>query len=183
MTAIPAGTKFVGLSASTPIVERKSAQNNAAQAIYTIEDISGAQYTETIVNISSAQILAMGSTPIELLPVAGANAYYDIDKVIIENVFNTTGYTITNDEVVLQINSNARFLRQILGGSNAWFVIRDLNGTEGVVSASVGADITPAYGEGLNKGLTINTYNATDPTLGDGTLRVKIYHKTITFGA
>jgi hypothetical protein len=41
----------------------------------------GSDYTETIVNISSAQILAMGTTPIELLPAPGVGKYYEFDII------------------------------------------------------------------------------------------------------
>jgi hypothetical protein len=40
MTQIPAGTKFIGISASYPTTERKSALNNSYSEIYTIEDIA-----------------------------------------------------------------------------------------------------------------------------------------------
>ena len=36
---IPSGTKFVGINPNFPTAERKSAQNNAAQEVYTIEEI------------------------------------------------------------------------------------------------------------------------------------------------
>lgn len=36
---IPSGTKFVGINPNFPTTERKSAQNNAAQDVYTIEEI------------------------------------------------------------------------------------------------------------------------------------------------
>jgi hypothetical protein len=45
-------------------------------------------------------------------------------------------------------------------------------------------DSTAAYlSFEANRSIIITTYNGDDPLLGDGTLRVKIYHKTITFGA
>lgn len=142
----------------------------------------GFEYAETIVNISSAQILAMGTTPIELLPAAGANKYYDIDKVVVEYTSGASAYNFT-DEIVLQINSNAVVLKNLLGLTDTWFIVNDLNSYELTASAPIGGDVKVAYGEAVNKGLTINTYNGTDPTDGDGTLRVKIYYKTITFGA
>ena len=40
MTAIPTGTKFVGIGASVPTPENKSSQNNSFQEVYTIDDIS-----------------------------------------------------------------------------------------------------------------------------------------------
>ena len=42
MTQIPAGTKFIGISASYPTTERKSTLNNSYSEIYTIEDVKKA---------------------------------------------------------------------------------------------------------------------------------------------
>jgi hypothetical protein len=42
MTAIPSGTKFVGLSANYPTVERRSSLINSESEAYTIEDIATA---------------------------------------------------------------------------------------------------------------------------------------------
>jgi hypothetical protein len=44
MTQIPAGTKFIGISASYPTTERKSALNNSYSEIYTIEDLNTTIY-------------------------------------------------------------------------------------------------------------------------------------------
>jgi hypothetical protein len=40
MTEIEGGTQFIGVSASVRIPEKKSAQNNSFQEVYTIDDIS-----------------------------------------------------------------------------------------------------------------------------------------------
>lgn len=147
-----------------------------------ISSLTSDIYNYLEVPVSSAEILDMGTTPIELLAAPGADNYYEVDKVRLEYTHVTTGYTYT-DEIVLQINSNSKFIKQILGTTNTWLVISDLNGTEGVVSAPVGADIIPSYGEQLNKGLYLNTYNGTNPTLGDGTLRAIITYRVRTFGS
>lgn len=164
--------------------KKSSSHNNKTKYVSPTElaNLGNSGYTYTEVAVSSAQILAMGSTPIELLAAPGADNYYEVDKVRLEYTHVTTGYTYT-DEIVLQINSNAKFIKQILGTTNRWLVISDLNGTEGVVSAPVGADIIPSYGEQLNKGLYLNTYNGTNPTLGDGTLRAIITYRVRTFGS
>ena len=140
----------------------------------------GSDYTETIVNISSAQILAMGTSPIELLPAAGVGNYYDIDKIVIEYNHNTTAYTSPD----LAINSGG----SLWGFVYSQFVL--LAGAEDSVTKVVSPMdynatdfITASYNQTLNKGFEITTYDASNPTLGDGTLRVKIYHKTVTFGA
>jgi hypothetical protein len=56
---IPSGTKFVGINPNFPTAERKSAQNNAAQEVYTIEDILE---SATLQQVSDAGGLDNGST-------------------------------------------------------------------------------------------------------------------------
>jgi hypothetical protein len=139
----------------------------------------GSDYTETIVNISSAEILSMGTTPIELLPAAGANAYYDIEKVVLEYTHNTTAYTTTNKYLYLDgVSSPAIPPALITATGNAFQIIKPsacfVDPTDEV---AYNANIS------LNQPITFKAWNSSNPTLGDGTLRVKIYHKTITFGA
>lgn len=168
-TNTPSGYKFIGDSLGT-ISQKLGA---------TVSSIGGvSEYTETIVNISSAQILAMGTTPIELLPAPGAGIYYDIDKIILEYTHNTTPYSITSDFIFIamlgNININTSFLQ---GTSNYVYVTRwstyfDIN--------DGGFAVTPP--SGINQNLRIST-DGTVSGAGNGTLRVKIYHKTITFGS
>jgi hypothetical protein len=56
---IPSGTKFVGINPNFPTAERKSAQNNAAQEVYTIEEILE---STTLQQVSDAGGLDNGST-------------------------------------------------------------------------------------------------------------------------
>ena len=55
---IPSGTKFVGINPNFPTAERKSAQNNAAQEVYTIEEILE---SATLQQVSDAGGLDNGS--------------------------------------------------------------------------------------------------------------------------
>lgn len=175
MTQIPAGTKFVGIGATVPTPENRSSQNNAFQEVYTIDDIRG--YTETTVNISSAQILAMGTSPIELLPAPGVGKYYEVDKITFEYTHETTGYTIANRLYVY-------------GGDIYVFVKNSLiadgsNYVGSVVPAPSLVDTVPVFQleNGLNSALTFSVEGGVDPTDGDGTMRAKISYKEITFGA
>ena len=52
---------------------------------------TGSEFTEKIINITSAQILTLG-TPIELLPAPGAGKYYVIDRIQMEYSFRTAAY-------------------------------------------------------------------------------------------
>jgi hypothetical protein len=157
---------------------------NVQTAIDKLAELSGgSQYTETIVNIPSAQILAMGTTPIELLPAAGVGKYYDIEKVILEYTNVTTAYSLAIDYLQIEYNNNtyANLNKSIITQSdNALDIIKNGQENDGT------SEVNFTYGNSgmLNQNVRLKVYNSsTNPTLGDGTLRVKIYHKTITFGA
>lgn len=130
-------------------------------------------YTETIVNITSAQILNMGSTPIELLPAAGVGKYYDYYGFG-EYLFNTAAYVFIGDSGFIGgLNSYfGQDLNNILGGNSGTFKF-----------SSAGSILGKTEPQQNNESIVFTTYDSENPTLGDGTLRVKIYHKTITFGA
>jgi hypothetical protein len=135
-------------------------------------------YTETVVDITAAQILAMGTTPIELLPAAGANKYYDVEKIILEYTNNTTAYSLVDDFLRVTYSTLGYSIdKQVITAGMDTICI-----TDSTYSISVGNQL---FSQALlpNASIELTTDNGTDPTLGDGTLRVKIYHKTVTFGA
>jgi hypothetical protein len=156
----------------------------------------GSDYTETIVNITPTEttysdgrplvasgILDMGTTPIELLPAAGVNAYYDIDKVVLEYTHITTPYSLSSDLINVRHLSNYSF-------GSAFSPNLIVNTSDRVAIGKMDAfsdDVNNGFSmcgvQLLNESIVLDTYNNTNPTLGNGTLRVKIYHKTITFGA
>lgn len=148
--------------------------------------VNALEYTETIVNISSAEISAMGYFPVELLPAPGVNTYYDFDKIILEYTHGTVWYAL--DDPYLYILSGTTefhipsiFIKQSKNGITDNQAIVAKETTIGYIDSI--ENITYNQIVTLNGELTITTWNGTDPALGNGTLRVKIYHKTITFGA
>jgi hypothetical protein len=156
------------------------------QVVELFDEVNTPEYTETIVNISSAQILSMGTTPIELLPAPGAGKYYDIDKIVLESN-GTVAYTIASD-AYLYISEGMTFFLDA-----AILVDYVASGVPlySIISSRSIEDLTPdgeyrySY-NAINRAVNLEYYTdsgATNPTTGNGTLRVKIYHKTITFGA
>ena len=132
----------------------------------------------TIVNISSAQILAMGTTPIELLPAAGAYKYYDVEKIILEYTNNTTAYSLVDDFLRVTYSTLGYSIdKQVITAGVDALCIAD--STYGI---SVGNQL---FSQALlpNASIELTTDNSANPTLGDGTLRVIITYTTRTFGA
>jgi hypothetical protein len=150
----------------------------------------GGGYEEVIVNISSAQILAMGDTPIELLPAPGENKYYDIEKIVFEYTFNSIPY------------EGARFIRMVGGYESSWlsgeFYFDLSNGvlihnSHGDIhkydSQSDSQIIITRKSNSINESISLQAgdedgleFSASNPTNGDGALRAIIKYKVRTFG-
>lgn len=134
--------------------------------------------TTTVVNISSAQILTMGTTPITLLPAPGVGMYYDIDKVVFEYTHVTTPYTFSvGDSMLITAPSIGTVDVEI-------FSIISFD----AVIVFDGRQISPnnfAYPNlsALNVPSELRMASIVDPTLGDGTLRAIITYTVRTFGA
>jgi len=64
---VPAGTKFIGISASVDTVEKKSAQANSPSDVYTIEEIglagSAVQVSGTEIDFASKKIFNTADSP------------------------------------------------------------------------------------------------------------------------
>jgi hypothetical protein len=176
MTAIPSGTKFLGIAASVDTTEKRSKLNNSYQEYYTIGDITGTQ--TTTVNISSEDLI--NEYFFYLLPVCGLNEYYDIDQIILEYSFGTIPYNA---------NIDAPWRFEICGGENVFidrtFITSDTNKV--VVhkgNNSRYTDSAPAriqyYGMNLGEAVFLVIGSVSD---GDGTLRAIITYNVRTFGA
>jgi hypothetical protein len=186
------GVKFLGVDASVPTPENRSSQSNGLSSMVTIEEIAekvgainggGSEYTETIVNISSAEIFNSTTTAIELLPaLTDNNKYYDIQKIIFEYQGGDTEFSYDGSYWNIQIRDNdILFLLkpEILTTTDKKYAIYtpSLNRNADSGSIFVLSD--------FSIGSSLYIISTTDDviTQGNGTLRVKIYHKTITFGA
>jgi hypothetical protein len=135
----------------------------------------GGSTLTAIVDISSAKILNMGTSPIELLPgVLGT--YSVINQVIFEYNFKTIAY-----------NTTAKFLS--LKTALVTFVdplILSVANSLAIVYSNV--KISPANilyfpTRKIAGGLQLTTDDGSNPINGDGTLRVIISYELRTFGA
>lgn len=135
--------------------------------------------TTTTVNISSAQILAMGSTPIELLPAAGVGKYYDIEKVIIEYTYISGTYGSIYP--VFQQGDKTNY--GLIGWDGTTFPLEScifvINDTA-IGSSSGYPTNSPIL---TNNPFRLTTNSGADPTGGVATLRAIITYTTRTFGA
>ncbi len=129
--------------------------------------------TYTEVAISSAQILAMGNVPVELLPQPGANKYYDIDKIILEFKDNGTPFsTGANSLINIEPNYSKAAIDILNSGENSMAILKtSMNeNTGGVYTLNTF----------LNEAITMSTQE--DMIDGNGTILAKIRYKVRTFG-
>lgn len=142
-----------------------------------LDTINSSGYTKTIVNISLAQILSMGTTPIELLPAAGVNSYYSYREIIVES----TGSGINGPYLMLLRDANG-------AASAASTMMQDFYNEGGIWITTTFANRfgnkVGEVGQVLkNENLVLTTIDGSNPIGSGSTLRAIIYHKTITFGS
>lgn len=162
-------------SAITPttlihIVTTADTRQNPAGSSYKAElnqlatSLGGYQYYSAV-TVSSAQTLTLYSSPVEILPAPGANKYYDF-KVYFEYTYNSSPYI--TDKIILIDNTSKRVSKEfyIEGSDNAILVS----------SMDTQSDLTT-----VNSNLSLAT-TTTDPTGGDGSLKIKIWYNIVNFG-
>lgn len=150
------------------IVTTGDTSQNSAGSSYKAElqqlapTLGGYQYY-TAVTVSSAQILTLNSSPVVILPSLSASQYYDF-KMYFEYDFGTTGYTGLTT-VRLTDDSNNQMSANI-----------DCATTNNVVAI---------WNNNYNTSLfntNIKLINGSDPTSGDGTIKMKVYYNKVNFG-
>jgi hypothetical protein len=134
------------------------------------------------VNITSEQILSMGTSPIELLPAPGEGKYYDC-RVVLEYTFNNVDYSVTDDIMIGFDGYGAvQLIRYLLDGFNV-NTVAIWNGAGTAIERSIAyASFYTAYSMQVNKSVVFTTLDATNPTNGDGTVKAKIWYTIKNFG-
>ena len=175
------GTLNYLFTASANAATSSISASYAATASY-ISDLETPTYTE--VAISSAQILNMGSTEIELLPALLTTEYYDISKLLLEYTNVTTPYSINigdNPSIYFDGVQTLQGLDINILTSGNTSVTTILPG-----AYSINTSFLPSRtlsGPQLGGGnLMMSTWNNDNPTGGDGTILAKIWYKVRTFG-
>jgi hypothetical protein len=160
------------LSAITPttlihIVYTGDTSQNPAGSSYKAElsqiasTVGGYQYYSEI-NVSSAELLTISSSPVTILPLPGVGKYYDL-KVYMEYKYETVAYDISG---VRLVDDNTTQI-----AATIW-----INQTNDTVAISYGL-FNPSM---VNS--SIRLYGSSDPTVGDGTVKIKIWYNILDFG-
>jgi hypothetical protein len=175
------GTKFLGVDASVPTPEVRSSQVNAASSMVTIEEIAekveainggGSEYTETIVNISSDQILG-GFNQLPVLPLNTPNELYDVDSI--SYYCDNANYTFTGTFGMYINGSTFLFHNDLLTDTGVQRTVTGKNPHALRIST-----VTPIYGflRG-DRDVNIGLQSGSAPTGGTGNITIKIKWKLI----
>ena len=148
--------------------------NNSIQDIVTLVVGSLTDIQNVKVSLSSAQLLALNTTPVELIPAPGLNKFIKIISATV--VFNpvTTHYSTQTALPIAYISSS--FITSaagILGNSNSYSILQNCNIGAGVSSDNIANYINNSVVAG-------NTLVGSNPTGGDGTVDIYLSYYIIT---
>lgn len=122
------------------------------------------EWKTKVVDISSAEILDL-TTPVEILPLAGAGKYYDFSAYL-KYTFETTPYSLNGlSFLTFQQGTYQKYVDPNL-------IVESQNAVAEIYAGSTG-NIS------LNQNVTF--FGDVNPTLGDGTLQAIIKYRVLTF--
>lgn len=116
------------------------------------------------IELTSEQILNLGTNPIQFLPNPGVNRYYDVLTRIVEFTFVSTAYTGAAGNYV-EDSDGRSYLGITFAASSA---VLGNNSIGGVIQ--------------VNSPLTLQMSQGVNWTDGDGTMKIKILYRVMTLG-
>lgn len=149
--------------------------------------VDSLELLSTTVTITSAQILDLGNTPVELLPDPGTDKYYGIQQILFEMSAGTTAYSgVQQEDVILNVFGGFYGIVNdalLTAGFNSVATLKESVAQDLIDGVNSYYPKTQAHP--INAGqsnVLLTTYSGDNPTLGDGTLRVIISYSIRTFG-
>ena len=168
--AAPTGYKYLYADSTTDTISEKTDSET--------KEVGGKLVSTTI--LYTGEILTMGSNPVELLPAPGVNNYYDVEKVVLEYVYNTTAFAL-NTQLALRFGGELSYYvaripyALITLTKSAACVVNNFMSTD-----LLGTNISVPAIQPTNEALTIGTSDTNNPINGDGSLRVTTYYEVRT---
>ena len=120
------------------------------------------------VTLTSAQILALNTTPITLVGAPGANKYISVDEIVGILDFGSAAYVGTN--AVEFRYTNGAGAKVTGDGANAW-----LNSASSAAVKTVAAAVTPVANAPV-----VASVPTANPTTGDGTITFDVLYRVVS---
>lgn len=178
--------KFLGVEVPANFEERGTASANGKYQYYTAAELATeagvpAAPTYLEVDITDTQIKAINPfAPVELLPALGGSFYYEF-KMLLEYTAGTTGYTIGASEAFALAQWDGGIADNITETALFWGATDDL--VDGVIPIDDTVFNQGSLGKIIpGQSVVLTTSGGTSPTLGDGTIKAKIWYTIRTFG-
>lgn len=170
--------KYLGVELPDDFEEKGSSSSQAKSEYVTANELMGLSYAE--VAMTSTDILAMGTSPFELLEAPGAGKYYDVESVVLEFTAGSVQYDF-GDYLALQLFNRKMITSEVITappGKLTLSIVKDIDNA----SITEYLPITINQNQEANTPLLLGTHDESDPINGDGTMLVKIWYSIRTFG-
>ncbi len=119
------------------------------------------------VTLTAAQVKALKTSPVTLLPAPGAGYYHSVDEIVATLNYGTTQFTGTNAvEFRYTDGSGAKVTGD---AAYAW-----LNGSANAAVKVIGAAVTPVANAAV-----VAAVPSADPGAGDSTVTLSILYRTV----
>ena len=133
------------------------------------------------VDITDTQIKNINPfTPVELLPAIGGSFYYEF-KMLLEYTGGTTGYTIGTNEALALGQFDGGLTNNVTETALSYLATNDI--VDGVISVDDTVFNEGSLGKIIpGQNIALTTSGGSTPTLGDGTIKAKIWYTIRAFG-
>lgn len=137
----------------------------------TVAQLTPAVFTEVTVNLTTAQVLALNTTPITLVAAPGATSYVVVDEVRFKMVFNSIAYTGSNNMEFLYTNLSGTQVAAAVPAAS----LNAASGTTLVVAPKVTTEFTPV----LNAAVVVGVPTA-NPAAGNSAVSLMVRYHVVT---
>jgi hypothetical protein len=128
----------------------------------------GAVIDSVKVTLTSAQILALNTTPITLIPAQGANTYIEVLACVAYLKFNSAAYTGANAANITYTNAAGAAATGTLASSF-------LDSSSSAAAKVIPAAVTPV----VNSPIVISVGTA-NPAAGNSTITLDLFYRVVT---